>query len=341
MSIPGRLLTTAMAVMPHIDVERALTLALSLDVPYWPQLPNYNYYEDMYVQAAEHFPGILLDMENRNLRFSMDKFIDELEPAMERLDDPEYMDISETYSVVYHRFLKLALEDRPAIRGQLEGPISFGFNILDQNDRPILFDDTVRPFMYEFMARRINAQLKNLKKKNANAFMFVDEPGLQFLFSALAGYGDQKAKEDMEVFFAMVDRPRGIHLCGNPDWDFLLNLDLDILSLDIYTNAEVFASYAPAIKRFIDRGGVIVWGIVPTNIEPFEKESLSSLTNQLESVWTALAQKGIDRDGMLLSSMLSTATCCLVNPDREKTVEKAFDTVRMLSLKLRDRYGFS
>ena len=108
MSIPGRLLTTAMAVMPHIDVERALTLALSLDVPYWPQLPNYNYYEDMYVQAAEHFPGILLDMENRNLRFSMDKFIDELEPAMERLDDPEYMDISETYSVVYHRFLKLA-----------------------------------------------------------------------------------------------------------------------------------------------------------------------------------------------------------------------------------------
>jgi hypothetical protein len=61
-----------------------------------------------------------------------------------------------------------------------------------------------------------------------------------------------------------VDRPRGVHLCGNPDWDFLLNLDLDVVSLDVYTNAEIFASYAASIRKFIDRGGVIVWGIVPT-----------------------------------------------------------------------------
>jgi hypothetical protein len=61
MPIPGNLLTIAMAVMPHTDVDRALKTALSLDVPFWPQLPNYSYYEDMYVQTSEHFPGILLD----------------------------------------------------------------------------------------------------------------------------------------------------------------------------------------------------------------------------------------------------------------------------------------
>jgi hypothetical protein len=72
--LPGNLLTTAMAVMPHTDVTRALEIALSLDVPFWPQLPNYSYYEDMYVQAAEHFPGIVMDVEKRTLRFSMDKF---------------------------------------------------------------------------------------------------------------------------------------------------------------------------------------------------------------------------------------------------------------------------
>jgi hypothetical protein len=33
----------------------------------------------MYVQAAEHFPGIVLDVEKRTLRFSMDKFVEELE----------------------------------------------------------------------------------------------------------------------------------------------------------------------------------------------------------------------------------------------------------------------
>ena len=87
MPIPGNLITTAMAIMPHTDAERALEMALSMDVPFWPQLPNYSYYEDMYVQAAEHFPGILLDVKNRTLRFSMDKFIMELEETLEHFDE--------------------------------------------------------------------------------------------------------------------------------------------------------------------------------------------------------------------------------------------------------------
>lgn len=82
MPIPGNLLTTAMGVMPHLDAERALERALSVDVPYWPQLPNYSYYEDMYVQAGERFPGILLDLDKRTLKFSMDKFILELEETL-------------------------------------------------------------------------------------------------------------------------------------------------------------------------------------------------------------------------------------------------------------------
>ncbi len=338
MPIPGKLLTTAMAVMPHTDVSQALNAALSLDVPFWPQLPNYSYYEDMYVQAAEHFPGILLDIDAKTLKFSIEKFMQEFEAAMAYFEEPHYFDISETYSVVYHRFLALDLSDRPAIRGQLEGPISFGFNIIDQNDRPILFDDTVRPFMLEFMAKRINVQLERLQKRNANAFMFVDEPGLQFLFSAMAGYGDVKAKEDLDLFFSMVNRPRGIHLCGNPDWDFLLNLDLDVLSMDIYTNAEIFAAYGTSIQRYLDRGGIIIWGIVPTGFEAYEEENLDTLRRQLERVWDVLTQKGVDRDFMLQNSMLSPATCCLVNPDKEKTVEKAFESVRRLSERLKEAY---
>jgi hypothetical protein len=313
MTIPGNLLTTAMAVMPHKNVDRALEVALSMDVPFWPQLPLYNYYEDMYVQASEHFPGILLDLEKRTLRFSLKKFTAELEETLAHFEEPEYFDVSETYSVVYSRFLEFDLSDRPAIRGQLEGPISFGFNVLDQDDRPILFDDTIRPFMLEFMAKRVNAQLERLTKLNPNAFMFIDEPGLQFLFSAMTGYSDMAAKGDMEVFFSMIQRPRGVHLCGNPDWDFLLGLDLDIR-------------------------GVLVWGIVPTNFEPFEEENLASLEKRLEEIWDILGNRGIDLDFLLSRSLLSPATCCLVNPDGEKTVEEAFHVIRDLSAKLREKY---
>ena len=339
MTIPGNLLTTAMAVMPHTDVDRALEMALTLDIPFWPQLPHVNYYEDMYVQASEHFPGAVLDLEKRTLSFSMDKFMAELEEALSHFEDPEYFDISPAYSVVYQKFLALDLSRRPAIRGQLEGPVSFGMNVQDQDNRPILFDDTVRPFMLDFMARRVNVQLSRLKKINPEAFMFVDEPGLQFLFSAMSGYSDTAAKTDLDYFFSQIERPRGIHLCGNPDWDFLLNLDLDILSLDVFSNGEVFSSYTKSIKRFLDRGGVLVWGIVPTNFEPFDNENMDSLIKRLKSFWENLAGHGLDRDFLLSRSLLSPATCCLINPDREKTVEKAFAMIKNLSARLREDLG--
>jgi hypothetical protein len=338
MPIPGNLLTTAMAVMPHTNVDKALEKALSLDIPFWPQLPNYSYYEDMYVQAAEHFPGILLDMEKRTLRFSMDKFISEFEEVMTHFDDPEYFDISPTYSSVYHRFLGMDLSGHPAIRGQLEGPVSFGFNILDQDKRPILFDDNVRPFMFEFMAKRINIQLKKLKQKNGNAFMFIDEPGMQFIFSALSGYSDQKAKQDLDEFFSTIESPKGIHLCGNPDWDFLLNLDMDILSVDIYSNAEIFGLSVNSIKKFLDKGGILVWGIVPTGFENFGKENLGLLAFRLETIWKALDKKGIPMDQILEQGLISPATCCLVNEDGDKTVEKAFQATKALSESLREKF---
>ncbi|MBU2430033.1 MAG: hypothetical protein KKH99_05020, partial [Proteobacteria bacterium] len=195
------------------------------------------------------------------------------------------------------------------------------------------------PFMFEIMAKRINVQLKRLKEKNTNAFMFIDEPGMQFIFSAMSGYGEQKAKKDLDLFFSTIDSPKGIHLCGNPDWDFLLGLDMDILSLDVYSNAEIFASCAKSIKKFLDKGGVLVWGIVPTGIETFEKENLDLLAFKLKGIWKALDKKGVGIDQIINHSMISPATCCLVNQDKEKTVEKAFLLTKRLSQTLRENYG--
>ena len=83
---------------------------------------------------------------------------------------------------------------------------------------------------------------------------------------------------------------------------------------------------------------MIVWGIVPTNFEPFEAENSDTLISQLEYIWIALDKKGIDKDYLMSKSLISPATCCLVNPDGEKTVEKAFEVVREVSRRLREKY---
>ena len=79
-------------------------------------------------------------------------------------------------------------------------------------------------------------------------------------------------------------------------------------------------------------------GIVPTNFEPFEAENIKTLEARLLDVWNSLANKGIDREFLISKSLISPATCCLVNPDGEKTVEKAFGVVKELSRRLKDRY---
>jgi hypothetical protein len=317
--IPGNLHTTAMAILPHEEAEPALALALSLDIPFWPQLPHLSFYEDMYVQAAEHFPGILLFPAENRLRFDTAAFLEGLPQLLEHWDDLAYFDISPQYSVVYHRFLEMDLSGYVAIRGQLEGPVSFGLKILDENDRPLIFNDEVRPILMDFM--------------------FIDEPGLQFIFSSVSGYPDTRAKEDLDWFLTQIERPRGIHLCGNPDWEFLLNRDLDILSMDIYTNAEIFRCYGQAIRRFLERGGVLSWGLVPTGFEAFTQESQDHLIAHLEeNIWPHLLEAGIDRDQLLAQSLLAPATCCLINPDREKTVAQAYAWLREVSRRLRDKY---
>jgi SRSO17 transposase len=45
-----------------------------------------------------------------------------------------------------------------------------------------------------------------------------------------------------------------------------------------------------------------------------------------------------DIEHLLTQSQLSPATCCLVNPDKEKTVEKAFASMKHLSKMLKDKY---
>jgi hypothetical protein len=45
LSFTAELATTAMGIMPHEDVDTALEVVLSTDIPFWPQLPRLAYHE--------------------------------------------------------------------------------------------------------------------------------------------------------------------------------------------------------------------------------------------------------------------------------------------------------
>jgi len=329
--------TTAMGIMPHRDIERALKVALSLDIPFWPQLPKVSYFEDMYVQALENFPGVTIDLANQRIIFSLPQFNEELPAYFEKADDPQTFRLTKDFSLVYHRFLEKDLSSYPAIRGQMISPISLGLKIVDQDRKSIIYHDEVREVMFDFIQKKVNQQYQELKAKNPNAFVWVDDPGLELIFTAFSGYNEVQAKSDLDRFLEGLEGPRGVHLCAKPDWDFLLKSKLDILSFDSFNCGVMIINY-PSLIQFLARGGVISWGIVPTYTELLEQETIDSLKEKLENFWEDLSKKGVDQEKLLRQSLLAPATCNLMNPDKEKTVEKAFEMLRELSKRIREEY---
>ncbi len=324
LKLEGGCRTTAMGIMPHTDVDRALELALSLDIPFWPQLPKVSFMEDMYAQVSEHFPGIRVDRDKRLVSFSIDKFYEDFEEYMPHWEEEEFFRLSPEYSLVFHRFLEQDLEKYKYVRGQSIGPVSYGLKILDEHNKPMIYYEEVRQVVFDFVAKKLKAQLGEMQEVQPGAFVWVDEPGLEMIFMAISGYTSEKAKEDYLSFLEQFPGPRGVHLCGNPDWSFLLQMELDVLSLDVLAQGHIFSRYAEEVRAFLDRGGVISWGITPTLTEEFERENVQSMIETLEGLWNSLDKQGIPREQIMAQAWLAPARCCLVNQDGEETVTRSF-----------------
>lgn len=143
-----------------------LTGHLSLDIPFWPQLPNVNIYEDMYIQASQNFPGIAIDLDKERLIFNTASFEQELDEYFAKMDCPETFALTKEYSTVFHEFLSKELRGYKAVRGQVTGPVSFGFKVLDESLKPIIYNGEARDVLFDFIQKKVNAQYQELKKRN-------------------------------------------------------------------------------------------------------------------------------------------------------------------------------
>ncbi len=344
--------TTAMGIMPHKDVNKALDLALGLDIPFWPQLPHVSLYEDMYVQTSQNFPGIEINFDKGRLAFHTEKFQDSLEDYFTRMDQIETYALTPEYSVVFDKFLSRNLDRYEAIRGQITGPISFGFKVLDESLKPIIYNEEVKAILFDFIQKKVNLQYQQLKAKNQNAFVWVDEPGLGYVFSGLSGYNDQQAKEDYYQFVQGIEGPKGMHLCAEVNLPYLLELGVEILSFDAFQIGFMPKEYTLSVAEFIKKGGIISWGIVPTEFKTLEAQTSEKLASLLSGYWEVVSENtDLSLDRIAEQALVAPARCCLVElaieaAERSKTanieekiVEKAFSFVQEISHILKKRYG--
>jgi len=340
-----------MGIMPHKDVDKALELVLGLDIPFWPQLPHVSLYEDMYIQTSQNFPGIEINFDKGRLTFHTAKFEESLEDYFSKMEQTETYALTPEYSVVFQKFLSQNLHSYRAIRGQITGPVSFGFKVLDENLKPIIYNEEAKTILFDFIQKKVNVQYQELKAKNQNAFVWVDEPGLGYVFSGLSGYNDQQAKEDYFNFVQGLEGPKGLHLCADVNLPYLLELGAEILSFDAFQIGFMPKEYTQSVGEFIKKGGIISWGIVPTELKALEIQTPEKLASILSNYWEVISEHtALSLAEIAEQALVAPARCCLVDitidsSERTKTsnmeeriVEKAFSFLSEISQILKEKY---
>jgi methionine synthase II (cobalamin-independent) len=214
------------------------------------------------------------------------------------------------------------------LKGQITGPISFAFTVSDEDGVPLFFDKELCEAAVTTLSLRAQWQATKLKNIFKDIIIFIDEPSLVF-FKQTAS--DSKIKKEeltgyINRLIAAIHTEAcyaGLHCCGDADWDFILSTDVDILSIDAYNYGDSFVKSYRKISTFLDRGGIIAWGIVPTASKAL-KDDVNTLIAKLETYIRSLSEKDIDRQKIIKSSLITPSCGCgiLTEQETEDTISK-------------------
>jgi len=328
--------------LPHADPKLACDLVLKYmpDIPTWPEMPRRSPLESMYIQFVSHFPGVVIEDgkitvdTTRDLGAGLEKLYGDYieDNTTPYLPGPEYaVGLTAMLNALQERGLRL-----DAIKGQITGPISQGLQMTDQNLRPVLYDEILADALSKYIALGAAEQEKFMAQMAPTTILFLSERYLSAFGSAFFAVSRELVVRYLEEVFGKLHGLKGVHCCGNTDWSILLATTMQVLNFDAYNYAETIALYPREIKDFLNRGGIIAWGIVPANDGDLAKENVESLDERLVAAMNLLVAKGVSFDRLLGTSLI-TPSCGFGSISKEGAV-RGLELLHGLSARLRERY---
>ncbi len=282
--------------LPHADHEEAMQLIVKYtpEIPLWPQLPK-KPREGMIRQFLTGFPGLIDDGKKYWIDTGCQGFEEEMaafyedymqvEEASERLEDSRFalgIDSAAGFFTLQRTLHKA--QPHLTAKGQVTGPVTTGIGVKDQHGNSIFYDDSLRDVLIKLLSMKARWQIAQLQKftKKEPPIIFIDEPGLvSFGSSGFAGISQEMVSEAVAEVITTIQQAgglAGVHICANGDWDPALSSATDIISFDAYFYFDNFILFKEQLSKFLSRGGILAWGIVPTG-DPLvvAKESSASL----------------------------------------------------------------
>jgi hypothetical protein len=267
--------------LPFGDHRRALeeVLARTPETPHWVQLPC-RPEEGFLVQFCEGAPGLRVEphprFETLSAGFEAEllSFYEEFLAVSE-----ERRPLAESRFAVSRRaapglfLLTESLGGRTplVVKGQLSGPLTVLLGIKDASERCAYYDERLREAVVKLLSLKARFQTQLLGAGGSRAMVFVDEPALGSVGSSVfIGVSPGEALSDLSEILrgiASAGGWPGVHVCANADWGALLLEELRVLSFDAFSYFDRVALFRRGIEGFLQRGGMLAWGIVPTSAQ--------------------------------------------------------------------------
>ncbi|PLX39798.1 MAG: hypothetical protein C0608_10995 [Deltaproteobacteria bacterium] len=333
-------IATGIGSLPHLDPDEAVGLVMeSLPAfPFWPQLPKLSHLEGMTLQYAPGLPGLLCEGESCHIDTG-DRGVGELDAFYGRVLEGD----TASFALQYERaqgfkpFLEaLGGREKGSVRfvkGHVTGPVTLASALKDSAGREIVTDESFREAVSAQLAMNARWQIRELGRFGAPVIIFLDEPVMEVFGSA---YSTLDRETVIALWSPVLDAIReeggisGIHCCGNTDWGFLFESGTDIVNFDAYNFMEKMTLYSGEAEKFIENGGALAWGIVPTSDE-VRGETLESLSARLDEGIKAFEAAGVAPE-LLRRQCLLTPSCGMGSLTVEET-KMVFDRLGELSLK--------
>jgi methionine synthase II (cobalamin-independent) len=341
-----RFMATGIGSVPFQDVERTCReiCRWAPSMPFWPQFVQRSHLEDMIIQYSEGLPLLRVNAEERSLSIPRsDTRETELVAFYERFfaEDVEAFAVSRKVAPGLYALLELMEKDDgdygPFIKGQTVGPVTFTAGVKDANGKSILHDPELSEAMTKGLAIKALWQARTLAATGKKPVIFLDEPCLSGFGSA---FSPIQRHEVVDMLRMVIDYLRercdamiGIHCCGNTDWSMVLETVPDIVNFDAVGYLDHFLLYKGDVTRFIERGGAIAWGVVPTANFTGE-ESLDGLFRRLKEGFLHVREWGLDLDEVARRSILTPACGMGTMPGAAATA--AMELLSRLSERCRD-----
>lgn len=319
-------LATGIGSFPHLDAKEALDLIFKFtpQIPFWPELPKRSPKEGMVAQYSENLP--CLKVTEKGLEFIAQSRQEALELFYEHViaNDLEYFKISRDYALGLYKFSeeleKRDFKDVEYIKCHITGPFTFAASIKDHNGVALLHDPIFMQAIVKGLTLKALWQINYFRKFGKKIIMFIDEPYLACFGSAYTPINKEEVINGLGELTEAIRLDNvltGLHCCGNTDWSIFTELSkLDILSFDAFSFLDRFVLYADGLKNFINRQGIICWGIVPT--EGFSgQENPDDLANKIIQAINLLSGKGLSKE-LLTKNLLISPSCGLGSLDLTK-----------------------